>query len=390
MNLALYYPWIHLRGGAERTILELVRRSRHGWTIYTNHFDPESTFPEFSEVPVVGLRQVSVRRGLRPVAGAAISLLRQRVDFRGHDALFVVSEGLGNLVTYGARVPASCICLTPLKVAYDEHTRMRFFGRRWRLHYRAAFALYREVERPAWRRYRRVFCNSREVRRRLLDSGLVEPDRMEVAHHGVDLERFRPGARSERYFLAAGRITFQKNLELAIEAWKRFQPEPHPGGFRLVVAGMVHEKSRSYLAALRSLAGGRPDVTFVENPDDARLLELYQGSRAVLFTPVSEDWGLVPLEAMACGKPVLAVARGGPLESVIQGRTGRLCADDPAAFADAIAWAAGLPASRLREVAAAARERAAEFPWGGFVDRIDAHAEQLAEAAPAVAPAYAR
>src|SRR5207248_7233420 len=224
----------------------------------------------------------------------------------------------------------------------------RFFARRRRLPYRAALALYRAVERPAWRRYQRVFCNSEEVRRRLLQSRLVEPERAEVAHHGLDLDCFRPGGRGERYFLVAGRITVQKNVELAIEAWKRFQPEARPGGFRLVVAGMVHEKSRSYLAALRSLAGGRPDVTFVENPDDARLVALYQGCRGVLFTPGNEDWGLVPLEAMACGKPVLATARGGPLESVVEGRTGRLSADDPAAFADAIAWAAEMPPAQLQ------------------------------------------
>ncbi len=50
MKIAAYYPWIYLKGGAERALLETVTRSRHEWTLYTNHFEPEATFPEFSDL----------------------------------------------------------------------------------------------------------------------------------------------------------------------------------------------------------------------------------------------------------------------------------------------------------------------------------------------------
>ena len=377
MNVALYYPWVYLKGGAERTLLQLMARSRHRWTLFTNHYEPESTFPEFDRHEVSVLDEISVRRTVGSVALAASVLLRQRLDLRRHSALVVVNEGLGNLAAWRADVPASCICLTPLKIAYDPHARARYFSGALRPHYRLAISAYAAFERPLWKRYRRVFCNSEETRRRVLAAGLVEPGRLEVAHHGVDTDHFKPDGRRERFFLVPGRIMWQKNIELAISAWERFCPEPN--GWRLVVAGMVDRKSRSYVESLRRLAGGRSDVTFVESPSDAELLALYQACHAVLFTSSNEDWGLVPLEAMACGKAVVAVDRGGPRESVVDGLTGFLRTDHPDAFAAAMETLAAVPPDGMDEIAELARARARQFSWRSFVARIDDHVEEIGE-----------
>lgn len=380
MKPAIYYPWVYLKGGAERTILELMRRSRHEWTLYTNYFDPEATFPEFSDLDVVRLTEISVRRTIPKVALAGLTLLTQRVDLAGHSSLFVVSEGLGNLLAVRSRVPTSCICLTPLKVAYDQVTRDAFFAERWRPQYRVAFELYKALERPAWNRYQRVFCNSGEVRRRLLAARLVDDARIEVAYHGVDAEHFRPEGRREPFFLLPGRIMWQKNVQLAIAAWRQFKPCAEDNQYRLVIAGMVDAKSRPYLAQMRAEAGDRPDIVFVESPDDAELLSLYQRCHAVVFPSRSEDWGLVALEAMACGKAVVATDRGGPRESVIQGETGFLCPDDPFAFGAAFRGLSRMSDYELDELGERARQRALCFPWNGFVDRIDSHVEELAPA----------
>jgi len=374
---ALYYPWVYLKGGAERTLLELMRRSRNDWTLYTNHYEPEATFPEFASVPVVLLPRVSVDRSVANVARAAMTLMTQRFDLAHHDALMVMSEGLGNLLAARTYLPTSCICLTPLKVAYDETTRGMFYRRRLRLHYRVALAAYKRLEKPLWRRYVRVFCNSDEVRRRLLAARLVEPGRVEVSHHGVDAQRYRPDGRREPFFLLPGRIMWQKNVELAIRAWRIFKPASTDGPFSLVVAGMVDAKSRAYLEQMRADAQGRPDIVFISSPTDAELLDLYQRCHATVFPAASEDWGLVPLESMACGKPVLATDRGGPRESVIDGRTGFLRPNDPIAFGRALYDLANMPAERLDAMSRSARERALQFPWQRFVERIDEHVELL-------------
>jgi glycosyltransferase involved in cell wall biosynthesis len=378
MRPALYYPWVYLKGGAERVILELMTRSRNDWTLYTNHFEPQATFPELSNVKVVRLPEISVRRNIQEVARAGATLLTQRVNLAHHDALFVISEGLGNIVAARSSVPTSCICLTPLKVVYDEYTRNQFFANGRRPHYKVAFSLYEMADRRFWRNYVRVFTNSEEVKRRLVSANLVHHSRVEVAHHGVDGERWQPDGRREPFFLVPGRIMWQKNVQLAIDAWTRFKPQPSDNDFRLVIAGMVDTKSRPYLKSLMEKAADRPDIAFIQGPSDAEMLDLYQRCWAVVFTPANEDWGLVPLEAMACGKPVLAARRGGPRETVVHGATGFLRLDHPRTFASAMTTLAKMPTDQLDQMGKQARARALDFPWSRFVSRIDDHVEELA------------
>jgi glycosyltransferase involved in cell wall biosynthesis len=378
MRPAIYYPWVYLKGGAERVLVELMHRSRHDWTLFTNRFEPDSTFPEFADLDVVPLRTVSVKRSVPQVAKAGMTLLTQKLDLSQHDSLFVVSEGLGNLIAGRSTVPTSCICLTPLKIAYDAFTREHYFHRHRRLHQRIAIGAYTRIERPAWKRYERVFCNSGETRRRVLDARLADFDRVEVAYHGVDTDRFFPTGERNPYFLVAGRMMWAKNVELAIHAWRAFKPHVSDNAFRLVIAGMVDAKSRGYVAELRRLASGREDILFVERPSDEALITLYQRCHAVVFTALNEDWGLVPLEGMACGKPVIATDRGGPRESIAHGETGWLEPDDVESFARRIAAVAQMPDDALDRVARAARARAEKFRWDEFVDRIDEHVDEMA------------
>jgi glycosyltransferase involved in cell wall biosynthesis len=373
MRVALYYPWIYLKGGAERAVCELVTRSRHSWTIYTNHFEPDATFPEFAELDVVKLPEISVHRDVRSVVWAALTVALQRIDLSGHDRAVTFSEGLGNLVATRLKIPTTCVCLTPLKVAYDVVTNQRFLNAHGRGHYRPALAVYRAVDLHTWRRYDRVFCISETVRQRLLDNHLVEEDRIEVVYPGVDHERFRPNGESEHLFLLPGRIMWQKNIELAIESWRFFKPHPSDNDFRLVIAGMVDVKSQPYIRTLRQSVAWRNDVEFVCSPDDETLHNLYLRALGVLFTAPSEDFGLVPLEAMACGKPVIAQRCGGPTETIIDGETGILTSGEPRAFASAIKQLADMNRMELSAMQDDARARALGFDWKHFVGRIDDH-----------------
>jgi glycosyltransferase involved in cell wall biosynthesis len=137
----------------------------------------------------------------------------------------------------------------------------------------------------------------------------------------------------------------------------------------LVIAGMVDEKSRPYLQQLRALAVGLP-VTFEVAPSDERLRELYRTATALLFPARNEDFGMVLLEAMAAGTPVLAVDAGGPRTTISDGRNGWLLPPDPDAFAARMAEviAAG---DKLMPVREAARAEAGRRTWDGHVRRLD-------------------
>jgi len=130
----------------------------------------------------------------------------------------------------------------------------------------------------------------------------------EVVHPPVDLARFGSGANASGgardYYLLAGAMAPYKNGELAIQACARL-------GRRLVVVGTGQEERR-----LRSVAGR--EVEFRGWVSDAELAALFAGARGLLF-PGEEDFGILPVEAMAGGCPVVALGRGGALETVGRG-----------------------------------------------------------------------
>jgi glycosyltransferase involved in cell wall biosynthesis len=315
--------------------------------------------------------EVSVRRSLGPLVHAATTMARSRVGERGEQALVVSSEGLGDLVLARSPLPAVCYCHTPLKIVHDPVAQANLAeqSRAKHLASKVIGSGFSAVDRRLWRKYRHVLVNSEETKRRVVAAGLASSEVPEVLRPGVDLTRFgghHAGTGRSRRFLVAGRIMWQKRIELALDAFRQSGTD-----CELVIAGAVDRKSAPYLAELRRRATGLR-VTFETDPTDARLAELYEGSLALLFTAPNEDFGIVPLEAMASGLVVIGPDAGGPKESVVHGRTGWLvAAGDPTAYAERMRAVAAMAAADLGPMRRAARLRAAEFSWDTFTERLD-------------------
>lgn len=128
--------------------------------------------------------------------------------------------------------------------------------------------------------------------------------RAEVIHPPVAIERFSPGAARGDHYLLAGAFAPYKRGELAIEACRSL-------GRRLIVAGSGQEERR-----LRALEGDT--IEFAGRVTDDEMARLYASARALLY-PGEEDFGIVPVEALASGCPVIALGRGGALETVGRG-----------------------------------------------------------------------
>lgn len=376
MRVALYYPWIYLTSGAERTLLRLTEHSRHEWTLFTNRYRPESTFPEFARRKVVVLDQeVSVDRSVGSTARTCWTLLRQRLPLEGYDALVVVCEGVGDLVLMrNARVPAINICLTPLRIAFDEVYRERWMEgapAAKKAAVSAGCALFRAVDRFAWSRYSHVFCISSEVRRRAVAGGLTDGTGVDILYPGLGVEGFKADSEYHKFFFVPGRIMWTKNLELAIEAFREFAAsDPAFAGFRLVIGGIVDAKSQPYLMRLKELAGNDGRIEIRVHPSDDELAELYRTCWGTLFTAFNEDYGIVPLEAMSFGKPVISVNRGGPRETVQHGRNGFLEEPKPGPFARRMAELAA-DSALTRAMGEAGREHAQAYDWSHFAETID-------------------
>jgi alpha-1,3/alpha-1,6-mannosyltransferase len=142
--------------------------------------------------------------------------------------------------------------------------------------------------------------------------------------------------------LSINRFDPKKNLSLAIEALAILRSLVPPDTFartRLILAGGYDARlaeQRAEMEGLRKLAAARQleaHVELIPSPSDARRDDLLAASRAVIYTPEREHLGLVPLEAMAAGRPVVATDSGGPRETIVRGVTGFLCPPSPEAFA---------------------------------------------------------
>ena len=379
-RVALYYPWIYVQSGVERSILETVRRSRHRYTIFTNHYDREQTFPEFAELKdIVQLRRIEVERSFRQTVRAVRTIWRQRLPLDDYDALLVHSEGVGDFLTLRNHDrPVICYCHSLQRPIYDSVYRETLLRNKpqYRIPLSCLAPLYRMATRAAWRHYRHVFVNSEETRQHVLAAGVCPADRLEVLHPGVALERIHPSLRYEPFFLYAGRIKWTKNIELAVRAFLEFKRTYARGAeWKLVVAGDVDRHSHAYLEELRELSRSEPTIEFRMKPSDAELDELYDRCSALLYPSLSEPWGMVPLEAMAHGKPVLAVNRSGPTESVVDGHSGFLLPPDVPAFACKMALLADHP-EQVRRMGTQAVERAGRYSWDPFVDRLDEYIER--------------
>lgn len=184
-------------------------------------------------------------------------------------------------------------------------------------------------------------ANSREVQARI--QRFWKRDAV-VIHPPVDVEYFAaaPAQPARDYLLGVGRWIPYKNFDLMIEVAAE-------AGLPLVVAGSGPEETR-----LRRLAAAvRVPVTFEVRPSRERLRELYAGARALLF-PAHEDFGIIPVEAQACGTPVIGLNSGGLLETVVDGETGFLLGSmRPGDHAAAVRRVGELDATRIRQHAMA-------------------------------------
>lgn len=362
MRVVIAHDFMETYGGAERVTQEMARAFPAA-PIFTILARPTVV----QRMGVVGRvhsllpPRPSILRNYR-LATPAFPALVDAARLPEADVLLTSSYAFALRFRTPNRAPQVCYCHSPLRFAWsmtDDYSARHSRGPVTAAAFAALARGMRRADRQAADRVDTFLTGSEYVAsqiERFYDRAA------KIARAPVDTDVFRPARPSEDggYFLFCGRlIEPYKRTSMAIEAFRRLPGE------RLVIAG--DGPARESLAA-----GAPPNVDFVGALDDLELVEAMQHCRAGIF-PSRDDLGLIPLELMACGRPVIAFAGGGARHTVTPGVTGALFAEqtidalvaairgfDPSAFDPAVLreegerWSADRFRARLVRAAEAA------------------------------------
>ena len=363
MRVAFVHDWLTGRRGGELVLEQLVRLFPDA-EIFTLLYRSGSVGPPIEERPIhtSALQAVpGVLRHYRTLLPLMPSALRG-LDVRAFE--LVISSS--HCVAKGIRVPSGTPHLayvhSPMRYMWDLFDDYFGPGRAplpVRLGARAVRPFLQAWDRRTAAGPNALVANSHHVAKRLMRFWGRSAD---VIHPPVDLARFgsgAPGRGGGGYFLWLGALAPYKRVDVAVEAFRR---TGHP----LWIAGDGQDA--------RLLRQGLPaNVRWLGAVPDAEVPELYQRARALVF-PGEEDFGITPLEAMASGRPVLALARGGALETVTPSTGLFFDAPTPESLATALER---FETFERTFDPASARARAAEFSEERFREGMRARIEAL-------------
>jgi len=355
-RIALVHDWLITFGGAERVLIEMHKLFPTA-PIYTLFSDPEGIPDELEDAliePSLLQRFPGAPRSYQtwlPLYPYAV----EQFDLSDFDIVISLSHAAAKGVLTHAGQTHMCYCYTPMRYIWDHYQtylntlRMSKFRE---LAFRMTATFLRQWDYASAQRVDHFIAISETVKERI---ERIYGRKALTIYPPVDTGFFTPlpeEKRANEYFLLVGRFVAYKGIELVIDAFNELD-EP------LLIVGDGPLRERLVRRARN------PRIEFLGTTTDAELKVLYQNALAVMF-PALEDFGLVPVEAMACGTPVIGLGQGGCAESVTDGVTGVLYPEQTVAALDNAL-------SRFREIAFdrnAIRERAQAFDTTVFTHKM--------------------
>jgi len=314
MRVAIVHYWlVNFRGG-ERVVEALCEMFPQA-DLFTHVYVPERMSEKINEHRVITtfIARLPLAHRWYQNYLPLMPIALEQLDLRDYDLVISSESGPAKGVLTRPGTLHVCYCHTPMRYAWSMYRDyLENSGRAKRLVLPWVMHRLRQWDQLTANRVDFFMANSYNVARQVQKyygrSALV-------VHPPVDVDRFAPaerpagGARRQPYFLCVGQLVRYKRFDIAIEAFNAL-------GVRLFIIGEGEEER-----ALRRIAG--PTITFLGYQNKEWLGKYYTQCEAVIF-PGEEDFGIVPLEAAASGRPVIAYGRGGALETVIPGETGIL------------------------------------------------------------------
>jgi glycosyltransferase involved in cell wall biosynthesis len=322
MKIALAHDYLNQFGGAER-VLEQLHDYYPDAPIYTSIYDSKGMPSAYRswDIRTSFMQRLPLITKQHQAYLMAYPIAFESFDLGGYDVVISNSSAFCKGVVTGPNTLHISYCLTPMRWVwrYRDYVERERLGGIARMVLPPLIHYLRVWDAGASSRVDKYIAISTAVAARIRkyyrrDSVIIPPP--------VDTEQFTLSRTSGDYYLTVARLAPYRRIDLIVEAFREL-------GLPVKIVGVGRDRARLEARAT-------PNIEFLGRVDDETLADLYANCRGYLF-PGEEDFGIAPVEAQAVGKPVVAYAAGGSLDTVIDGETGVLFPrQTPKDLADAI------------------------------------------------------
>jgi glycosyltransferase involved in cell wall biosynthesis len=317
LKVALVTDSMVAKGGSDRNIDSLLKIFPKA-DIYAAVFNQDEYTELENEVYTTFLQKSFFRKFLKNHYNILTPWAFEMLNLTEYDLVVSVSAGSAKGVITTMEQFHLCLLLTPPRTYWDKERSFRSSRLSFLINILTPFFgnFYRMWDYSAAQRIDQVVAISQFIRTKIkhrygLDSHVVYPGIIDFwfRESSKNLPSGIPGDWKNEYFLIVSRLYDYKRIDWAIKACKEKQK-------KLIVVGDGPDGTY-----LKKIAKGSEEILFLGYVKDEDLRTIYYGAKALIF-PGIEDFGLVPVEAMACGCPVIAYNYGGLTETVLEGKTG--------------------------------------------------------------------
>lgn len=307
MNIAIVCDWLTNMGGAEKVILALHQMFPQA-PIYTSVYNAERMEGfENARIYTSKLQKYPFAKKKHQIYLPWMPKVFEEFDLSAYDLVISSSHSCAKGIITKPKTLHICYCHTPMRYAWENsHKFIQEYHANKLMKFMAPILMHkiRLWDRLSAERVDEFIANSKYVAKRI-EKYYRKPAR--VIYPFVDAKKFQISASKKNYFLAFGRLTSYKKFDLIVEVFNALGLP-----LKIVGTGVAYD-------SLKRMSG--PNIEFLGHVTDSELENLFAHAQALIF-PQIEDFGIIPLEAMAAGCPVIAYAGGGALETVIDKKTG--------------------------------------------------------------------